>query len=217
MEEFFLLKNIILQGLRSGYMNKSVGKTEDVDMYSGRWRTTKGVDLGSTWDIILSKDFANCLWKEKADEILQKLVIMNSPERIDLIKGFVIEESIQEVEVESVEETPADGLTMAIRESLVRLKEYSLGLYKDSCNDTYEKLSGVVSKNSVTELKERDFVVLNAMNRVMTGNLINYLSQNGKKSFAMCPECGGVEFAHEPTCSINVKTDDWLLDRNEGC
>ncbi|MEK6828872.1 MAG: hypothetical protein AABY15_02015 [Nanoarchaeota archaeon] len=197
-------------------MKNSVGKDLNVNMHGGRWKTPSGFDLGSTWDIILSKNFAVCVWGDKAEENLQKMVIMNSSDRIDFLKEFVKEEKVEQMQ-EEVQEAPADALTTTIRESLARIKEYSIGLYHDSCKDTHDKLKDVVAKKSVTELSEKDFIVLNAMDRVMIGNLSKYLNENGKASFTLCPECGIDDFTHTSMCSINIKTDDWLIDRNEGC
>jgi len=222
MEDYFIIKNILIQALKAGYKKRETdGEISSLDMHNGSWRLSSGVELGSSWDIILSKDFANIFWKNDASENLQKMVIMDSQERVDFLRAFVDEDKVKEV-IEAIEsgdlyEAPGDALMMSIRESLNRLKEYSIGLYKDSCQDTYDKLKNIVSKTSVTQLSEKDFIILNAMDRVMASGLSKYLSENGKSSFTICPECGCDDFTHTHGCSIEIKRSDWLINQNDGC
>ncbi len=222
MEDYFILKNILIQGLKAGYKKRETGgDIFDIDMHNGNWKLSNGINLGSSWDIILSKDFANALWRENATTILQKMVIMDSQERLDFLKQFVDEDKVKEI-IEAVEsgdiyEAPADALMTTVRESLGRLKEYSIGLYKDSCQDTYNNLKDVVSKTSVTQLNSKDFIILNAMDRVMATGLSKHLSENGKSSFTICPECSCDNFTHTHGCSIDIKSGDWLIDQNDGC
>lgn len=222
MEDFFVIKNIIAQGLKSGYMNKqTLGEIGGLGMHDGKWILSNGVEIGSTWDVILSKDFAQILWGDSGLENLTKMVVMNSQERVEFLKEFVDKDKVLDVEKSDEEgdlyEAPADSLTMAVRDSLSRLKEYSIGLYKESCQNTYNNLKDVVSKNSVTELLERDFIVMNAMDRAMAGGLSKYLNENSKSSFTICPECSVDDFTHMDGCSIEIKTTDWLISKNDGC
>lgn len=222
MEDYFILKNILLQGLKAGYRKKETGgDINELDMHNGSWRLSGGIDLGSSWDIILSKDFANIFWRDEASTNLQQLVIMDSQDRIDFLRGFVDEGKVKDV-VEAVEsgdiyEAPGDALMMSVRESLNRLKEYSIGLYKDSCQNTYDNLKNIVSKTSVTQLSGKDFVILNAMDRVMASGLSKHLNENVKSSFTICPECGCDDFTHTHGCSIEIKSGDWLIEQNDGC
>ncbi len=222
MEEFFILKNIITQGLKSGYMKKqTLGEIGGLGMHDGKWILSSGVEIGSTWDVILSRDFAQSMWGESGLEKLTKMVVMTSQERVEFLKEFVSEDRVVDVENSDKDgdlyEAPADALTMAVRDSLSRLKEYSFGLYKESCQNTYNNLKGVVTKNSVTELLEKDFIIMNAMDRAMAGGLSKYLNENSKSSFTICPECSVDDFIHRSGCSIDIKTTDWLINQNDGC
>lgn len=223
MEDFFIIKNIIIQGLKSGYIkNLSAADISSLDMYDGKWRLSNGTDLGSTWDIILSKDFSKHMWGSEGDNKIQQMVIMSSQDRLNFLKEFVVENKVHEIaeaEAKSTEiyEAPVNGLMTAVRESMSRLKEYSIDLYKESCQDTYDKLVGIVYKNSITELRANDFIILNAMDRVMAAKLSAYLNENGKSSFTICPECSVDDFTHVQGCSIDIKTGDWLIGQNEGC
>jgi len=219
MEDYFTLKNIIIQGLKLGYKEKEVkGNISGLDMHNGNWRLSSGVELGSSWDIILSLDFASALWGVEGVLKLQDMVIMNSQDRLNYLKDYINKDAIEGVEDLVVEyETPSDGLMTVIRESLIRIKGYSSGLYKDSCQDTYDNLKNIVSKESVTQLNAKDFIILNATHQVMNDALVQYLIDNGRESFAICPECGCRGFNHTQGCSIEIKTRDWLMGQNEGC
>lgn len=216
MEEYSTIKKVIIKGLRNGYMSFE-SSLSNLDMVNGIWTIPDEKEIGSTWDIILSSDFAKAFWEEGHQEHLMKMVVMNSEERIQYLNQFIDDDIIIEEPEEEVEEKIENGLMGIIQVSLQRIKEYSHDLYKESCEDTFQNLKPIIEKNSVTELKELDFLVMNSSNRVMSNALYNYLRDIGKESFTLCPECGQTGYNHETGCSINRRSDDYLIGLNDGC
>lgn len=217
-EEFNIISNIINRGIRNGYMG--LDSNNEADMNNGRWLTLSGYDLGSTWDIILSPTFAEILWGENFKNNLQKMVVMNSKDRIEYLKDFVKEFTIIEEPDEKSdedEEVIQPGLMGVIQISVQDIKEHSKELYSETCESMYLKLNPIVESKSVTELSELDFIKLNSSDQIMKKNLSKYLNDIGKGSFTMCPECGYDNFTHSEPCSITSKSNDFLISGNDGC
>jgi len=219
MEDLHTVKNIIIQGFKGGYMSinnpKIIG---GITMVNGKWHLPDGVEIGSTWDIILNPEFAKVVWPEDYQKHLMAMVIMSDGDRVEYLHSFFVEEKYVTPTSEAPEFVVSnDSLMSSIQNSLENLKEYSDSLFVETCNSTYERLKGVVSKTSVTELQEIDFIVMNSMDRVLRGGLSGYLNNYAKPSFTVCPECGVDDFTHVEGCSIDRKGGDYLISLNDGC
>ena len=219
MEDFFVLKNIVTQGFKGGFRSINKKAVDGINMVNGRWLLADGVDLGSSWDIILNPDFAKILWKDDYKAHLMEMVLMSHIERVNYLHSFVKEESAKEEQNTSSEFTVTsdDNLMNAIQQALLRVKGYSEGLYVETCNNTYENLLGITKKSSVTELNEKEFFMMNAMEGIMGGALADYFARISKPSFSTCPECGLKTFKHEEGCSIERKSSIFLTAQNDGC
>jgi hypothetical protein len=218
MEDFFVLKNIITQGFRGGFMSiKSAKVIKEMNMVNGRWLLADGADLGSSWDIILNPEFAEILWKDDYKTHLREMVLMSHIDRVNYLHQFVKEdEAPVGTKSDFIIDYP-DGLMDTIKESLLNINEYSEGLYVETCNSTYGNLLDISKKTSVTSLSERDFLMMNAMDNIMGGGLSQYFTRSSKPSFSTCPECGKKDFQHEEDCTMKRKSDNFLLSQNDGC
>lgn len=216
MEDFHTLKQVITKGLRDGYMSINADFSA-INMINGKWVLPDGIEIGSTWDIILNPRFANIFWKENFEQHLVKMVVMNSEDRIEYLQQFVEEESVVVDESEVAKFSADDSLMETVKFALQRLESYSKGVYVDSCNHSYKKLKPIIEKDSVTELSENDFLIMNSSDRTMGANFSTYLNNMGKYSFTICPECGFDNFTHVEGCSIVRKSGDYLINQNDGC
>jgi len=220
MEDFFVLKNIVTQGFKGGFMSINNAKViDEINMVNGRWLLPDGADLGSSWDIILNPEFAEILWKDDYKTHLREMVLMSHMDRVNYLHQFVKEEKEREEQESNVEFVVnyEDGLMDTIKVALLRIKEYSEGLYIETCNSTYENLYEISKKNSVTSLDEKEFLMMNAMESIMGGELAEYFKRAAKPSFSTCPECGFKDFKHEDGCSIERKSSNFLTAQNDGC
>jgi len=222
MEDYYILRNIIKQGLDKGYMSSVIKDAEHqtIEIFEDQWRLSNGFSLGSTWDIILNKQFADVMWGEDAGEHLMNIVVVSNSDRISYLKKFVKEDSkeqVEEEEQEKVRHEPTDALMAAIMRANEHLRENSEGLFKDTCDNCYAWVEPVSKKISVTALNENDYIMLNAANKATGGNVYDYFRQNGKAAFGVCPDCGKSEMKHDQGCSIEKKTMDWLIGQNDGC
>jgi hypothetical protein len=218
MEDFFVLNNIVTQGFKGGFMSINKKAVDGINMVNGRWLLADGAELGSSWDIILNPDFAKIIWKDDYKIHLTEMVLMSHIERVNYLHSFVKEEEKSEQKTSSeFIVTSEDGLMNTIQQSLLRVKEYSEGLYIETCNSTYENLFLITNKTSVTELNEKDFLIMNSMESIMGGALAEYFARIAKPSFSVCPECGTKGFKHEEGCSIERKSNVFLTAQNDGC
>ena len=222
MEEYFILKNIIGQGIELGYRSKLLnGKFSSIELSEGKWILSDGTDLGSTWDIILSPSFAEVFWTSKNldyKEKLQEMVVMTSQDKIEFLKNYMVQEKEQtSTPEEEAYEEPVDALMRMIRKSLFKLKEYSEGTYRDNCDNNYKRLKKIFDKNSITELDMSDFIALNVSHGAMGEGFISYLNENHKSHYHKCPDCTMDNFKHDENCFVKAKVEDWLIEQNDGC
>lgn len=218
MENYYVLNNIIKQGFDNGYMKDLVkdASNKNLEMTNDRWMLG-GFDIGSTWSIIFNPDFAKIIWGDDYQSHMTNLVVMQNQDRINYLRQFVKSEEDKVVREKVETKAPVDALMSAIQDSQKNLKETSMLLFNNVCNDCYNDVRESVSKASMTQLTESDHIKMNGTDMAMNGGLAKFLNQNGKASFTVCPDCGVDDFTHTEGCSIYKKTNDWLFSQNEGC
>jgi hypothetical protein len=218
MEDSYVINKTILEAIKKGYKSEH-SSSEDffIDVNNGKWIMSDGYVLGSTWDVILSPEFAKILWEENYQEVLKELVVREEEERIIFLRNLLPNEEstfIDEQDLDDIKLSSSSTLMQMIIESNEHLKSTSISIFRAVCEEQYNSLNIIVNKNSITELVYDDFLKLNWYNKMNDGALNNYLIDNNKKSFTICPECGSSEFNHEESCSIVYKSE--FLDDQEG-
>lgn len=217
MEDNQVFKEIILEGVRRGFKNESFDDSLDLELVSGHWILSNGVNLGPTWAVIFSPEFANTFWDTESQSVLQQMVIMSEHDRAEFLRQFLpAEYEIEDSGNALVEFSTKDSLMRIVMDSNESMKEESMYMYRNTCEQQYNELKKIVDKKSITELEMEDFVNLNLYDRWMNGAISKYLNENGKASFTICPECGVDDFTHIQGCSIQNKADNWIYDQESG-
>ena len=233
MEDFYIIRKTISEAIKKGYKSNHHKNLDDsflVDVLNDKWVMSDGHIIGSTWEVILSPEFAKHAWGDNYQKVLTDLVIKDETDRILYLRNLLPaemednDEEEKESETKEIELSSNSVLMQMIMKSNEHLKETSSNIFRMVCEEQFRNLKPIISKNSITELEYSDFIKLNWYNRMSNGALLFYLEENSKKSFSICPECGSQGFNHSEDCSMLSKSeflheqDEYIEDDDEeGC
>jgi len=218
IRKYYILHTIIAQGLIKGYKGFESDGEFEVELSGGRWILPDGKELGSSWDVILNPEFSDLLWGVESKKVLQDIVLLTEDERVEYLSTFVsFEDDNEPPEQETEDYLVKDALMVTIIKSQEQTKSVSMQLFRYNCEGIHNSLKNIVHKSSVTELTMEDFIELNVQEKNMDSKLSGYLSENGKASFTVCPECGANDFVHVEGCSIYQRVEDDFIDEDDAC